>query len=172
MSGASRHDRLLHLTLSVSFVEKCIGGGCLTSNGPQHFEINDWQRKGCRNVCAESQSTSRGPKRTCFLVVQTAILTKMQCDKKSLLASADASNKRNLMTVGGHTDHVVDLCGEDSADGKGQCLGKGQTMVTKPPSQAEFQECWSEVIIKCGLSPSVVDDPLFRKSLVTTTRMG
>jgi hypothetical protein len=76
------------------------------------------------------------------------------------------------MSVGGHTDHVVDLCGEDSADGKGQCLGKGQTMVTKPPSQAEFQECWSEVIIKCGLSPSVVDDPLFRKSLVTTTRMG
>ncbi len=76
------------------------------------------------------------------------------------------------MAVGGHTDHAVDLCGEDSADGKRQCLGKGQTMLTKPPSQAEFQECWSEVIIKCGLSPSVVDDPLFRKALVTTARMG
>ncbi len=55
------------------------------------------------------------------------------------------------MTVGGHTDHALDLCGEDSADGKRQCLGKGQTMLTKPP---------------------VVDDPLFRKVLVTTTRMG
>jgi hypothetical protein len=81
-----------------------------------------------------------------------------------------ASNKRNLMTVGGHTDHAVDLCGEDSADGKRQCLHKGQTMLTKSPSQVEFQECWSEAIIKCGLSPSVVDDPLFRKDLVKTTR--
>jgi hypothetical protein len=55
----------------------------------------------------------------------------MPCDKKSLLASADASNERNLMAVGGHTDHAVDLCGEDSADGKRQCLGKGQTMLTQ-----------------------------------------
>jgi hypothetical protein len=58
------------------------------------------------------------------------------------------------MVVRGHTDHAVDLCGEDSADGKRQCLGKGQTMLTKPPSQAEIQECWSEAIIKRGLSPS------------------
>jgi hypothetical protein len=96
----------------------------------------------------------------------------MQCDKKSLLAAADASNKRNLMAVGGHADNAVELCGEDSADGKRQCLDKGQTMLTKPPSQAEFQECWSEAIIKCGLSPSVVYDPLFRKALVTIARMG
>ena len=41
----------------------------------------------------------------------------------------------------------------------------------KQLSQAEFEECWSESIIKCGLSPSVVDDPLFRKALVTTDRM-
>jgi hypothetical protein len=74
-------------------------------------------------ACAESQSTSRGPKRTGFLAVQAAIRAKMRCDKKSLLASVDASNKRNLMAVGGHTDHAVDLCGEDSADGKRQCLG-------------------------------------------------
>jgi hypothetical protein len=94
----------------------------------------------------------------------------MQCDKECLLAAADASNKRNLMVVGGHADNSVDLCGEDSADGKRQCLGKGQTMLTKPPNQAEFQECWSDAIIKCVLSPSVVDDPLFR--LVTTARMG
>ena len=45
-------------------------------------------------------------------------------------------------------------------------------MLTKPPSQAAFEECWSEVIIKNGLSPSLVDDHLFRKALVTTARMG
>ncbi len=45
-------------------------------------------------------------------------------------------------------------------------------MLTKSPSQAEFEECWSEAIIKNGLSPSLVDDPLFRKGLVTTDRMG
>jgi hypothetical protein len=67
-------------------------------------------------ACAESQSTSRGPNRTRFLSVQTTIRVKMQCDKKSLLAAADTSKKRNLMAVGGHADNAVDLCGEDSAD--------------------------------------------------------
>ncbi len=42
----------------------------------------------------------------------------MQCDKKSFLAAADASKKRNLMVVGGHADNAVDLCGEDNADAK------------------------------------------------------
>ncbi len=74
--------------------------------------------------CAESQSTSRGPNRTRFLAVQTAIRAKMQCDKKSLLAAADASKKRNLMVVGGHADNAVGLCGEDNTDAKRQCLGK------------------------------------------------
>jgi hypothetical protein len=45
-------------------------------------------------------------------------------------------------------------------------------MLTKPPSQVEFEECWSETIIKNGLSPSLVDDPLFQKTLVTTAHMG
>jgi len=44
----------------------------------------------------------------------------MQCDKKTLLADADASKKRNLMTVGGHADNPVDLCSEDNADAKRQ----------------------------------------------------
>jgi hypothetical protein len=44
----------------------------------------------------------------------------MQCDKKSLLVSVDASKKRNLMVVGGHADNAVDLCGEDNADAKRQ----------------------------------------------------
>ena len=70
-------------------------------------------------ACAESQSTSCVPNRTRFLAVQATIHVKMQCDskcdKKSLLAAADASKKRNLMAVGGHEDNPVDLCGEDSA---------------------------------------------------------
>jgi ribosomal protein L24E len=44
-------------------------------------------------ACAESQSTSRAPNRTRFLAVQEVIRTKMQCDKKTLLADADASKK-------------------------------------------------------------------------------
>ncbi len=64
-------------------------------------------------ACAESQSTSRVPNRTRFLAVQTATRVQMQCDKKSLLAEADASKKRNLMAVGGHADNAVDLCAED-----------------------------------------------------------
>jgi hypothetical protein len=96
----------------------------------------------------------------------------MQCDKKSLYAAVDASKKCNLMVVGGYVDNVVDLCGEDNTlDAKRQCLGRGHTMLTKQPNQAEFEECWSESIIKNGLSPSLVDDPLFRKTLVTTARM-
>jgi hypothetical protein len=53
-----------------------------------------------------------------------AIRDKMQCDKKSLFTAADTSKKRNLMEVGGHEDTPVDLCGEDNADAKRQCLGK------------------------------------------------
>ena len=105
-------------------------------------------------ACAESQSTSRVPNRTRFLAVQVAIRVKMQCDKKTLLAEADTSKKRNLTLVGGYADNVVDLCGEGNADAMRPCLDKGQTMMTKQPSQTEFEECWSEVIIKCGLEYS------------------
>ena len=69
-------------------------------------------------VCAESQSTSRVPNRTRFLSVQSVIHVKMQCDKKTLLAEADASEKRNLTLVGGYADNAVDLCGEANADAK------------------------------------------------------
>ena len=63
-------------------------------------------------MCAESQSTSCDTNRTRFLVVQEAIRVKMQCDMKTLPTEEDASKKRNLMLVGGHTDNDVDLCGE------------------------------------------------------------
>ncbi len=90
--------------------------------------------------CAESQSTSRGPNRTRFLAVHPAIRAKMQCDKKSFLAAADASKQHNLMVVGGHSDNAVDLCGEDNADVKRQCLGdnadaKRQCLGVKSPSE-------------------------------------
>ena len=63
-------------------------------------------------ACAELQSTSRGPNRTNYLSVQAVIRAKMQCDKKTLLADADTSKKRNLMLVGGHADNPVEVCGE------------------------------------------------------------
>jgi hypothetical protein len=49
---------------------------------------------------------------------------------------------------------------------------QGTDYADETPSQAEFQECCCETIIKNCLSPSLVDDPLFRKTLVTTDRMG
>ena len=84
-------------------------------------------------ACAESQSKSCDPNRTRFLTVQVVIHAKMQCDKKTLHTEADTSKKRNLMLVGGHTDNVVDLCGQDNADSNRPCLGRGQPMLTKPP---------------------------------------
>ena len=45
-------------------------------------------------------------------------------------------------------------------------------LLMRTPTQAEFVECWSEAIIRNGLPPALVDDPLFRKTLVTTSRMG
>jgi hypothetical protein len=54
-------------------------------------------------TCAESQSTSRGPNRTRFV----------------------DSTGRNT-----RQENAVDLCGEDNADVKHQCLEKGQTIPT------------------------------------------
>jgi hypothetical protein len=120
-------------------VEECIGGWELTSNVTW---TPTFRKEG--KDCAESQATLRGPNRTRFLTVQAAIRVKMQCDKKSFLGSEDVSKKRNLMTVGGHTDYDVDLCGQDNVHTKCQNLGKGQTILTKSPRQVEFEGCWSE----------------------------
>ncbi len=51
-----------------------------------------------------------------------------------------------------------------------KCQFRNRRLHGECPSPCK--ECWSEVIIKNGLSPSLVDDPLFRKALVTTARMG
>ncbi len=117
-------------------------------------------------ACKESLSTSRGPHRIRFLEVQAEIRARMVSDRNTLLGEADASAKRNLMSVGGCADTPVDLVGGGNADGKRPCLGNGQTVVMRPPTQAEFVECWSETIISCGLSPALVDNPLCRKALL------
>ena len=74
--------------------------------------------------------------------------------------------------VGGCDDTPVDLVVGGNADGKHPCLVNGQTVLMRTPTQAEFVECWSEAIIRNGLSPALVDDPFFRKTLVTTSHMG
>ncbi len=118
-------------------------------------------------TCKESLPTSRGPHRNRFLEVQAVV-----SDKKTLLAEANASAKRNLISVGGCTDTSVHVDTAGNADGKRPCLGNGQTVLMRTPTQAEFVECWSEAIIRNDLPPALVDDPLFRKALVTTSRMG
>ena len=92
--------------------------------------------------------------------------------QKTLLAEANASAKRNLISVGGCTDTPVYVDASGNADGKHPCLGNGQTDLMRTPTQTEFVECWSEVIIRKGLPPALVDDPLFRKVLDTISRMG
>jgi hypothetical protein len=121
--------------------------------------------------CKESLPTSRGPHRKRFLEVQAEIRAHMASDKNTLLQEAAASAKRKLISVGGCADNPLDLAAGGNADGKRPCLGNGQTVLMKTPTQAEFVECWSEAIIRNGLPPALVDDPLFRKALVTTSRI-
>jgi hypothetical protein len=52
---------------------------------------------------------------------------RMVSDKKTLLAEANASAKRNLISVGGCTDTSVHVDAAGNADGKRPCLGNGQT---------------------------------------------
>jgi hypothetical protein len=122
--------------------------------------------------CKESLPTSLGPHRKRFLEVQTEINVCMVSDKNTLFQEATVSAKRNLILVGGCADTPLDLVAAGYADGTCPCLGNGQTVLMRTPTQSEFVECWIEVIIRNGLPPALVDDPLFRKSLVTTSRMG
>ncbi len=101
-------------------MEKCIGGGWLTSNvtWTPTFRNQQLAKKGLSQRVQHHNQHHVTPNRTRtrFLTVQTAIRDKMQCDKKPLLAS----KKWNLMAVGGHADNAVDLCGEENTDGKRQ----------------------------------------------------
>ena len=51
----------------------------------------------------------------------------MASDRNTLLAEANASAKRNLMSVGGCEDTPVDVDTSGNTDGKHPCLGNGQT---------------------------------------------
>jgi hypothetical protein len=128
--GASKLGGHRQLTLSVSFVEKSIvtyrwGKGEVECHMDPTITKASTDNERLVTVCAESQSTSRGPNRTRFLTVQVVIRAKMQCDKKTFLVDADASKKRNLLLVGGHVDNPVEVCGEDNADVKRPCLEGG-----------------------------------------------
>ena len=57
--------------------------------------------------CKESLPTSSGPHRNRFLEAKTEIRDHMTRDKKTLIQEVDTS--RNLMSVGGHPDTLVDL---------------------------------------------------------------
>ena len=76
----------------------------------------------------------------------------MASDRQTLLAEANASAKRNLMSVGGCADTPVDVDTAGNADGKRPCLGNGQTVLMRTSTKAEFVECWSEAIIRNGLA--------------------
>ena len=65
-----------------------------------------------------------------------------------------------------------DLVVAGNADVKHPCLGNGKTVLMRTPTQVEFVEYCSEAIIRNGLPPALVDDLLFRKTLVTTSRIG
>ena len=51
-------------------------------------------------------------------------------------------------------------------------LAAGQQTLVKAPTQAEFRKAWSEAILKNALPLSLVEDPLFRKVIVTTSQNG
>jgi hypothetical protein len=85
--------------------------------------------------CKESLPTSRGSHRQCFLEVQGEIRTHMTSDKKTYLEATDASARCKLMSVGGHTDTPVDLVAAGNADAKRPCVGNGQTVLIRTPTQ-------------------------------------
>ena len=95
----------------------------------------------------------------------------MTSDKKTLLGGVTVSGNRKVMSVGGHVHTTVDLVVVGNADAKRPCLGNGQSVFMRTPTQAEFVECWSEAIIRTGIPPAVVDNPLFRKTLVITSHI-
>ncbi len=92
--------------------------------------------------CKESLPTSRGPHRKRFLEVQPEIRARMTNDRKTLLAEEHPSAKRNLSLVGGCADTPVDLVAGGNTDGNRPCLGNGQTVLMRTPTQVEFVECW------------------------------
>ena len=138
------------------------------SHGPNIGKVTGKERTV--SPYKESLPTSCRPHRQCFLEVQTEIRAHMTSDKKTLLGGVTVSGNRKVMSVGGHVHTTVDLVAGNS-DAKSPRLGNGQSLFMRTPTQVEFEECWSEVIIRTGIPPVVVDNPLFRKDLVLTSHM-
>ena len=88
----------------------------------------------------------------------------MASDRQTLLAEENASAKRNLMSVGGCVDTPVDVDTAGNTDGKRPCLGNGQTVLMRTPTQAEFVECWNEAIIRNGLPKERIVHNTWRKT--------
>jgi hypothetical protein len=120
------------------------------SYGSQHWKSN-WQGKDCHtgerittNIVWSSQKT--------FLGSAGRNPGHMASDRQTLLAEANASAKRNLMSVGGCVDTPVDVDTAGNDDGKRPCLVNGQTVLMRTSTQTEFVECRSEAIIRNGLA--------------------
>jgi hypothetical protein len=113
-------------------------------NGSQHWR-NNWQGKDCHTV--ENHYQHR-------VVLIQRVFWKFR--QKSVLECR--ATKRLFVTTG-------------NTDGKRPCLSNSQTVLMRTPTPTEFVECCSEAIIRNSLSPTLTDDPLFRKVLVTTSHM-
>ncbi len=68
--------------------------------------------------------------------------------KKTLLAEANVSAKRNLTSVGDCADTPVDVDAAGNADGKRPCLDIGQTVLMRTPTQAEFVDTQYEIFVE------------------------
>ncbi len=90
----------------------------LVRKGLLHRAKNQYQR---RVVLIET---------CCFLEVQTEIRAHGK-RQKTLLTEANASAKRNLISVGGCADTPVHVDAAGNADGKRPCLGNGQTVLIR-----------------------------------------
>ena len=66
----------------------------------------------------------------------------MASDGQTLFAEANASAKRNLISVGGCADTPVHVDAAGNADGKRPCLGNGQTVLMRTPTQAFVGGTW------------------------------
>ena len=104
----------------------------------------------------------------------TPTLEKQQSVRKELLQRAKNHYQRRVVLIetvfwkcrqksGRAWPATKKLCG--NADGKRPCLGNGQTVLMRTPTQAQFVECWSEAIIRNGLPPALVDIRSFGRPL-------
>jgi hypothetical protein len=87
--------------------------------------------------------------------VQAEIRARLGSDKKTLLEEANASAKRNLISVGGCADTPVHVDAAGNADGKRPCLGNGQTVI--PSSVISWRLLWCP--ISALMSVSLLSGP-------------